>query len=253
MPIIKSTAKKINAGLAERTGYKLTKIKTNQRHEDPEIAAIVAKVKPWTMTGPASLAGLVETVRYIVRNRIPGDVVECGVWRGGSMQAAALALLNAGDTSRGLHLFDTYEGMTEPTEHDVRFDGQTAADRLARFDREDSNIWAYASLDDVQDGFSHVPYPAERIHFIKGPVEDTIPEQAPGQIAVLRLDTDWYESTAHELAHLYERLSPGGVLILDDYEWWQGARKATDEFMAGRGSELLLLPLGPGRIAVKPR
>ena len=89
-----------------------------------------------------------------------------------------------------------------------------------------------------------MPYPAERVHFVKGKVEDTIPG-APERIAILRLDTDWYESTRHELEHLYPG-SPGGVLLLDDYGYWEGAREAVDEFLDQTGERLLLTGSAPG-------
>ena len=95
-------------------------------------------------------------------------------------------------------------------------------------------------------------YPEERVHFHPGKVEDTIPGRAPERIALLRLDTDWYESTRHELEHLYARVPSGGVLIIDDYATWQGARKAVDEFLERAGERLLLVPIAAGRIAVKP-
>ena len=79
----------------------------------------------------------------------------------------------------------------------------------------------------------------ERIHFVEGKVEDTIPAHAPERIALLRLDTDWYESTRHELEHLYPRLSRGGVLIIDDYGHWQGARQAVDEYFGDAHAALL--------------
>jgi O-methyltransferase len=214
---------------------------------------IIRAVQPWTMTGPDKLFALIQTVRYVARHQIPGDVVECGVWRGGSMQAVARALMAAGDTSRDLHLFDTYEGMPPPSEKDTRRrDERTAAELLAEESPEDSIVWAVASLDDVQDGMSKVGYPSERVHFVKGKVEDTIPEHAPEQISILRLDTDWYESTKHELEHLYPRLSPGGVLLLDDYGYWEGAREAVDEFLDSTGERLLLMRMASGRLAVKP-
>ena len=78
-------------------------------------------------------------------------------------------------------------------------------------------------------------YPPERIHFVRGPVEETLPAGAPDEIALLRLDTDWYESTRHELEHLYPRLAAGGVLLVDDYGHWEGARKAVDEYFADHG------------------
>jgi O-methyltransferase len=96
-------------------------------------------------------------------------------------------------------------------------------------------------------------YDAARLHFVKGKVEDTLPAEAPPQICLLRLDTDWYESTRHELRHLYPRLARGGVLIIDDYGHWQGARQATDEYLAEQRIPLLLNRIDYGaRIALKP-
>ena len=216
---------------------------------DDEAKEIIRAARPWTMTGPDKMYALIQSVRYVTRHQIPGDVVECGVWRGGSMQAVARTLIAAGDTSRHLHLFDTYEGMPPPTERDLRrSDDRSAEELLAQESREDSKVWAVATLDDVQDGFSHVPYPQERVHFVQGKVEDTIPGHAPEQISILRLDTDWYESTRHELEHLYPRLSPGGVLLLDDYGYWEGAREAVDEFLDQSGERLLLMRMASGRL-----
>jgi hypothetical protein len=218
---------------------------------EPEVKTIVRTVRSRTMTAHEKLNALVVATHYVVEHGIPGDFVECGVWRGGSMQAVALALLDRGVTDRELHLFDTFEGMSEPTEEDKALDGTPAAQLLAKSPR-DAKIWAVASLEDVREGMEETGYPAERIHYCAGKVEDTIPEHAPERIALLRLDTDWYESTRHELVHLYERVPPGGVLIFDDYSTWQGARKAVDEFIAATGEPLLLVPIAAGRIAVKP-
>jgi hypothetical protein len=220
---------------------------------DDEAKDIIRAVRPWTMTGPDKMYALIQAVRYVARHRIPGDVVECGVWRGGSMQAVARTLIAAGETSRDLHLFDTYEGMPPPTDRDLRrSDERSAEELLAAESREDSKVWAVATLEDVKDGFSQVPYPPERVHFVEGRVEDTIPEHAPERISILRLDTDWYESTRHELEHLYPRLSPGGVLLLDDYGYWEGAREAVDEFLEQSGERLLLMRMASGRLTVKP-
>jgi O-methyltransferase len=220
-------------------------------HFDTAAKAIIRRVRPRTMTKPIKLFGLIEATRYVVRHEIPGDIVECGVWRGGSMQAAALALLDAGVTDRDLHLFDTFEGMPPPTERDRRHDGRSAADLLATQGRN-AKVWAIASLDDVRDGMLGLGYPADRVHFHRGLVEETVPAEAPEQISILRLDTDWYESTRHELEHLYHRLSPGGVLIIDDYGHWEGSRQAVEEFLDETGEPLLLLPSATGRITVKP-
>ncbi|QHY95829.1 Demethyldecarbamoylnovobiocin O-methyltransferase [Streptomyces sp. S4.7] len=218
---------------------------------DDEAKEIIRAVKPFTMTSPERLNAFILATRHVVRHNIPGDIVECGVWRGGSMQACARTLLALGETDRGLHLFDTFEGMPPPTAEDLRRDGKSAEDLLAAQGR-DRPIWAVASLEDVQAGFGDVPYPGERVNYVQGLVEDTVPQQAPEQISILRLDTDWYASTKHELEFLYPRLVSGGVLLIDDYGYWQGSRQAVDEFLEKTGERLLMLRMDEGRIAVKP-
>lgn len=208
-------------------------------------------VSAFTMTSPERIYALREAVRYVVREKIPGDIVECGVWKGGSMMAVARTLLDLKDESRTLHLFDTFEGMPPPTAADVDYTGQEAEARLQRSDK-DANLWAIAPLDQVKQAVLGVGYPADKIRFVKGKVEDTIPQEAPATIALLRLDTDWYESTWHELVHLFPRLQPGGVLIIDDYGHWQGARKAVDEYLSGHAVRILLNRIDyTGRIGVK--
>ncbi len=113
-------------------------------------------------------------------------------------------------------------------------------------------VWAYSALEEVKHNLLSTGYPAERISFIKGKVEETIPLNAPPQIALLRLDTDWYESTYHELVHLFPRLSSGGILIIDDYGHWKGARKAVDKYFSENKLDLLLHRIDySGRICVK--
>ncbi len=266
---------RVNRGLRRITGYELTKAGGSPKppparpvkapssprparrrpgapqHYGELAIGTIKRVAPRTMTGHEKLFGLIQATRYIVAHDIPGAIVECGVWRGGSMQAVALTLQECGVKDRDLHLFDTFEGMPPPTSKDRRPSGTTAAELLETQDR-DSKVWAVATLDDVRQGMAEVDYPADRIHYHQGLVEETIPAAAPGQIAILRLDTDWYESTKHELEHLYQMLSPGGVLIIDDYGHWEGSRLATEEFLASSGEPLLMLPLSAGRIAVKP-
>jgi O-methyltransferase len=218
---------------------------------DDEAREIIKAAKPYTMTSLEKLYALILATRYVSKHEIPGDVVECGVWRGGSMHAVGRTLDGLGDTKRHLHLYDTFEGMPPPTDKDRRQDGKLAEELLEKSDR-DSGVWAVAGLDDVQAGMATVPYPEDHVHYHKGMVEETVPSEAPEQISILRLDTDWYASTLHELEHLYPRLSSGGVLLLDDYGWWQGSREAVDEFLAKTGFKLLLLRMDEGRIAVKP-
>lgn len=222
---------------------------------DEETIATIKLVRPFTMTPPERIYALCKAIRYVA-DFVPGEIVECGVWRGGSMMAAARTLIEAGDTTRQLYLFDTFEGMVEPGEHDLRHDGVTATNLLARDSADryaEDSAWCAAHLEDVHRAVASVGYPVERIRCVKGRVEETVPYEAPEEIALLRLDTDWYESTRHELVHLFPRISPGGVLIIDDYGFWQGARRAVDEFLAGQARRVLLNRIDEsGRIAVVP-
>ncbi|OUC14486.1 MAG: macrocin O-methyltransferase [Alkalinema sp. CACIAM 70d] len=221
---------------------------------DETSIAVIRSVQPYTMTSVERIFALIQAVEYVVRAGIPGDMVECGVWQGGSMMAVAQTLQRLGDTDRDLYLFDTYEGMPQPTEADVDYSGNSAAAEFEAMKKTaDSSDWCYASIEQVQQNLASTGYPMARINLIKGKVEDTIPVQAPEKIAILRLDTDWYESTQHELIHLFPRLVEGGVLIIDDYGHWQGSRRATDEYLAEHKIPLLLNRVDyTARIAVKP-
>ncbi len=218
----------------------------------PEFANIWEAAKPYTMTSFERMFGLYQAVDYVSRAGVPGDFVECGVWRGGSSMNAALTLKSHGDTSRKLYLYDTYEGLPEPSSLDVDYRGETAATKWNALRRGAGSEWCYSGIDEVERNMASTGYPSEHVVFVAGKVEDTIPETVPERIAVLRLDTDWYESTRHELIHLYPKLVSGGVLILDDYGHWQGARRAVDEYFAEHGISLLLNRLDhTGRVAIK--
>lgn len=243
-----------------RAGWSLQRLPAPGRlgdtHPDlePAFTELYARCAGYTMTSVERMYALWQAVRYVVAAPVPGDIVECGVWRGGSSMLAALTLLQAGDTDRGVHLFDTFAGMSEPTERDIDISGARMSDQweLHRDDAE-SPILARAGLADVRANMRRTGFPEQRLTFVRGRVEDTVPGRAPGRIAVLRLDTDWYESTRHELEHLWDRLAPGGVLIVDDYGHWAGAREAVDEFMGSlAGAPPLWRVDYTGRIAVKP-
>lgn len=234
-------------------GFDIVRYNALPQDLDPSVRQAVDAVRPFTMTSGPRLVALCEAVRYLMASAIPGDIVECGVWRGGSMMAVARTLIAGGTTERVLHLFDTFEGMTQPTQEDVSFEGQTAAYLLDTEDKaQAASVWCVASIDEVRHNMKSTGYPEERLRYVKGRVEDTIPQNAPKQIALLRLDTDWYESTRHELEHLYPRLVPGGVLVLDDYGHWQGARQAVDEYFVQSGKAPLLQRIDySGRLAIK--
>jgi hypothetical protein len=232
-------------------GYDVVRMATNFSAEE---LSVTERVKGLTATGPGRIVGLMDAVKYITANQIPGAIMECGVWRGGSVMAALYTLVSLGDTSREVFLCDTFEGMSPPTEKDVMFDGTKAESVLTGVEKQEGvdNYWCYAGVESVRQNVLKTGYPAARLHFVKGKVEDTLPAGAPWQIALLRLDTDWYESTKHEMEHLYPRLANNGVLIIDDYGHWKGARQAVDEYFTARGLRPLLSRLDyTGRMMVK--
>jgi hypothetical protein len=216
---------------------------------------ILLDVKPYTMTSWERLWALVEAVRYVHARAIAGAFVECGVWRGGSSMAAAMAFTLVGDTTRDLYLFDTFAGMSRPTDDDRKLvSGQGAMDKWLRTRTAgEGSSWCEASLEDVDANLARTHYPRERIRLIQGKVEDTLAVAAhiPKQIAILRLDTDWYESTKAELEHLFWRVMPGGVVIFDDYGDWAGAKKAVDEFLATQPPYFLHRIDETGRLMVR--
>jgi O-methyltransferase len=198
---------------------------------DPLITNVLTRVRPYTMTSDERIIALIDAVRYVVRNKIRGDFVECGVWRGGSVMTMALTLMAEGVSDRRLLIYDTFSGMSDPTEADVDFTGQAAKSVLERSPRTgDDVVWGVSGIEDVRRNIEAIGYPRANVSYVQGRVEDTIPQHAPREIALLRLDTDWYESTRHELVHLYPLLVENGVLIIDDYGHWRGARAATDQY-----------------------
>jgi predicted O-methyltransferase YrrM len=220
---------------------------------EPEFWPFYEACKGATMTSIERLYALYKAVEHVVRHDIPGDLVECGVWRGGSVMMMALALRSLG-AARRIHCFDTFEGMPPPTNADIRHDtGEEAAAILARTPKRDGEyMWAMAALDLVRQNVRSTGYPDELISYHAGDVEQTVPAHAPDVISLLRLDTDWYQSTKHELVHLYPRLASGGILIVDDYGFWRGARKATDEYLAESQANLFLSRIDDtGRIGVR--
>jgi hypothetical protein len=200
---------------------------TNDIRSDTAFMDLFMKVHDKTMVGLERSYALYKALNAILDQNIPGALVECGVWKGGSCMLMANILLNKGKTDRHIYLYDTYEGMTQPG----KADGDRANSEWSRLKREgEQSDWCRSTLEEVTANMQSTGYPAEKIFYVKGKVENTIPGTIPAQVALLRLDTDWYESTRHELQHLFPKLVPRGVLLIDDYGAWQGARKATDEF-----------------------
>ncbi len=245
--------KRLIRAAARACGYELVRSGPSEQVTEETDREILTRVGPFTMTSEQRQLALIDAVRYIVRRGIPGSIVECGVWRGGSSMAAALALQQERDATRELYLFDTFDGMTAPTEADRTFDGTLAKSYLDSDVSRAGGVWAVCGIDNVRANMLSTGYPPQRIHLVKGPVETTLPNGLPdGPIALLRLDTDWYESTRHELEHLFPRLSLGGLLIIDDYGHWQGARKAVDEYFSATGKHAYLHRIDyTGRLLIK--
>jgi len=198
------------------------------------------KVRPHTMTSQARVANLERAVRYVVANNIAGDFVECGVGAGGSMMAVAWTLTDLGIGDRRILLYDTYEGMVKPGAEDVSVLGKPALRKWARKTKDGECTWHNFPLEDVQANLALTKYPSSNLLFHKGPVQDTLPENDSTSIAVLRLDTNMYESTVVECAQLMPKLCVGGVLIVDDYFRWLGQQKAVDEYLRNSGESMLL-------------
>jgi len=207
---------------------------------EEEFIQLFTQCEAYTMTSMARMYCLYKATEYVVTDEIPGDIVECGVWRGGSSMLCALTLLRLKETARKIYLYDTYAGMSEPTEQDVDYVARKASHTWSRKQREGFNAWAYCPLETVQNNLFSTGYPPEKLVFVKGKVEDTIPGIVPDRISLLRLDTDFYASTHHELVHLFPRLSKNGVIILDDYGHWLGAREAADRYFAENAIHILL-------------
>lgn len=219
-------------------------------HDRETIAALAA----FTMTSPERIWSLLGAVRHVVDAKIEGDFVECGVWRGGSVMAMASELKSMGQMDRRIWLYDTFAGMTPPTSADIEAGTGISAESMLEATpvADGDNVWCVAGMADVQANVRSTGYPFDQFRFVEGDVGQTLLHSAPEKIALLRLDTDWYESTKRELEVLYPRLSVGGVCIFDDYGHWQGARRAVDEYFEQLGYRPYMHPIDySGRVLIK--
>lgn len=247
------------ANVARKAGLEISRVSSRSRRLPVEAttrdAEAIESLQEYTMTSSERLWSLIESVRYVVQEGIPGDFVECGVWRGGSVMAMLNELRKMEAMDRRVWLYDTFAGMTPPSSADVEASTGRHANELLSATPKDTgnNVWCIADVQDVTRNVTTTGYPLDLIKFIEGDVAETLNESTPDTIALLRLDTDWYESTRKSLEVLYPRLAVGGVCILDDYGHWQGARKAVDEYFAALGHRPLMHPIDySGRIFLKP-
>lgn len=193
-----------------------------------------------SMASIERLSATLLAAKYISVNNISGAYIECGVWRGGNSIIASYVFEKYND-QRKCYLFDTYSGMTKPTQDDYSIATMVAASEKYNENIGDGvNNWCLASLEDVKSNFRKYSISTRNIEFIKGDVMNTIDSHPIDNIAFLRLDTDWYESTKKELESFYSKINRGGVLMIDDYGHWAGSKKAVDEFFDKLGYRPLM-------------
>ena len=231
--------------LVNRTGWQVSRLSSyveiaKMHAMEPEFLEIYERCTAYTMLGFERMYDLYVATRYIVRHGVEGSFVQCGVWKGGSAMLIALTL-DKMRTRRQMYLCDTYEGMAAPGPQDVDWTGRAT---LSKGDIS-------SAMPDTMTNLLSTGYPEQYLHFVQGAVEDTIPAQTPDKIALLHLDTDFYSSTYHSLRFLYPKLSVSGVLAIDDYGGWRGAKQATDQYFEEQDLSLLMLKHGAGRIALK--
>ena len=249
--------RKILKKIFEILGYNISKIKKDKYPIDipNETIKIYEEVEPYTATSLERVNALLQSVVYITENNIDGEIVECGVWKGGSCMAVAIKLMELEQKTREIWLYDTFEGMTEPTNHDIEIEtGKKGKELLDGIDKNTDkyNMWAYAPQEVVINNMKKTGYPIDNIKYIAGNVEKTLKERKPKKIALLRLDTDWYESTKAELEELYPHVVNGGIIIIDDYGHFEGAKRAVDEYFEKEDNKPLLNRIDyTGRLIVK--
>jgi len=238
----------------EKKGYGIIHPSQYKSDMEPEFLEIWEKAKQYTMISVERAYNIYKSVEYVVKNNIPGDFAECGVWKGGACMIMAYALLKLGKQNKKINLYDTFSGMTEPDENDcISWTGKNMKERWKKSKDDKGNyLWA-AGFEEVKKNMLSTGYPENMIEFIQGDVCKTLESKTPALISLLRLDTDWYESTKKELEVLYPLLNKNGVLIIDDYGHFTGAKKAVDEYFSDKtGAKIFLSRIDyTGRVGVK--
>lgn len=190
--------------------------------------SLTRQLLPYTMGGPKALENAFEVVSLVETNNIQGAFVECGVAQGGTAAMLALANQRVGEGNRHYWFFDSYEGLPEPTEED--YEGTKAGEYIQPLVKG-SCLGTVEQVSELL--FNKCSLPKEQVTMVKGWFQDSVPahHDKVGEIAILRLDGDWYESTKIPLDHFYPHLNDGGCVIIDDYATCFGSKKAVDEFL----------------------
>ncbi len=186
-------------------------------------------VNPYSMTGTERISELYRSLEQIRLNNIEGDIVECGVWRGGNILGIIEYLNFHKIENKNVWLYDTFTGMTPPEDLDIDLNNNHALSVMHL-----PEVLAFSPIEEVKRNLSTSSFDKNKIKFIIGDVSETLlnSENIPEKISLLRLDTDWYKSTKDELIYLYPKLEKNGVLIVDDYGHWRGSKTAVDEYFS---------------------
>jgi len=210
--------------------------------DEHRLQPILRRVKPLTMVDSDSTIELARHVSRLVEDGIPGDFVECGVWKGGSSFLMAL-LARELESERTVWLFDSFEGLPPPEQ----IDGPKALTWAASKDPSNYFDNCRASIDQVKQSARELGLES-CTRFVKGWFEQTLPAATHelGTIALLRIDADWYSSVRCCLDHLYDKVAEGGVVVLDDYYSWDGCAIAVHEFLGERRLAHRIRPCGTG-------
>lgn len=250
--LFKSLFKKINYDLRKVEQYNLEKDFPEVTEFEKNLFEISAD---YTMTSNERIFSLIKSIDFIRHNNVQGDFVECGVWRGGNL-IIFQKLIEKYNLKKKIYAFDTFEGMSKPEEIDKTFDGKSSIELLEKLnkrnvDRDNNILIADCSLEKVKENFKKFSS-QENLICIKGKVEETLEKKdnLPDKISILRLDTDWYSSTKKELETLFPLLEKNGILIIDDYGYWQGAKKAVDEYFKDKKVAMFKIDF-TGRLIIK--
>jgi hypothetical protein len=201
----------------------------------------------------------VVALQYILDNKIEGCLVECGV-ESGNFEYVWINELIKQNEIRDIYMYDTFGGLTEPGEFDytcvnaVHYNmskEEVLSTWKAQKINDQTNAWCYTPLEKVKERLESTGYPQENLHYIVGDVLETLKDEKniPGKIAILRLDTDWYESSKFELEQMYNNVVVGGVIIFDDYYMWDGQRRATDDYFKSINIDYEYINIGNGKTA----
>lgn len=249
-------------GVFNKLGYSVSRLDQSlaknpyfQYEYGDEAFAVIECVKEYTMVPEINLLNLYEQAVYCEKYAVPGDFVECGVWKGGAVGVMAMANQKHGKATRNLRLFDAFDDICEP---DPNIDGDTAFEHMKFLSNKDKSDFT-GKLEPVKGVYDYlgghgtiaicnellvgkIGYDPKHLFYHEGWFEKTMKEYAKeiDQIAILRMDGDWYSSTKTILECLYDKVVSGGIVIIDDYGTYEGCKRAVDEFLIANNVKTFL-------------